>query len=353
MIYYDNLIFSLQKAGGISTYWGELIRRLVRDGEDVVFKELTFLDNIVRQTLTISQNQIIKENRLPRVFNRFCDVNTSSFSDKPFIFHSSYNRITRNPKAIQVTTIHDFVHEKFYGGMRRFLHSSQKRKNINHADQIIVVSKNTKMDLLDLNPNIQSSNVHVIYNGVSEDFFVLPDLKYNIVVEKSHKKYIVFIGSREMYKNFDFAVSVLHHLPDFDFYVIGTELNNREKRMLDNSLPNRWRSFKNVSNSELNKLYNGAYALLYPSSYEGFGIPLLEAMKAGTPFVALNASSIPEVAGEAGILLNRLDKDVFIDAILSIDSKRGQLLEKGLKQAAKFSWENCYGETLALYTSLL
>jgi mannosyltransferase len=352
MIYYDNLIFALQKAGGISTYWGELIRRLTRDGEDVVFKELTSLNNIVRKTLTINENQIIKETRLPKVLNRFCDVDTSYLSDKPFIFHSSYNRITKNSKSIQVTTIHDFVHEKFYKGVRRYLHSSQKLKNINAADQIIVVSQNTKNDLLELNPNIQSNNVHVIHNGVSEDFFVLPEVQY-LEISKQHNKYILFIGSREMYKNFDFAVSVLSNLPDFHLYIVGAQPNNLEKRMLNNSLPNRWKAFINVSNEELNKMYNGAYALIYPSSYEGFGIPLLEAMKAGTPFVALNASSIPEVAGEAGILLDRLDKDSFIDAILSINLKRNQLLEKGIKQAARFSWENCYIETLALYRSLL
>lgn len=349
MIYYDNLIFALQKAGGISTYWGELITRLLRDKEEVLFKEMSQLNNLVRGNLEIDNSQIIQEKKLPKVLNRFCSVDVGHTRGSSFVFHSSYNRVASDEKINQVATIHDFVHEKFYSGLRKYLHSSQKRKSIMAASKIIVVSENTKRDLLELNPEISADNVKVIYNGVSEDFFRIEDDK----LRANSEKYIVFVGSREKYKNFDFAVRLMGKLDDFKFYIVGSSLNKLEVNLLNSYLVARWKLFTNIPNNQLNVIYNNAYALLYPSSYEGFGIPLLEAMKAGAPFIALNKSSIPEVAGDAGLLIDDLDEEKFNEAIASIKSNREKLIVKGFKQAEKFSWEKCYQETLSVYKELL
>lgn len=83
-------------------------------------------------------------------------------------------------------------------------------------------------------------------------------------------------------------------------------------------LPNRWKIFEEISTGQLNDLYNRSFALLYPSSYEGFGIPILEAMKAGCPFIALKASAIPEVAGNAGVLMKELSLHEFSMALNKI-----------------------------------
>jgi mannosyltransferase len=99
-------------------------------------------------------------------------------------------------------------------------------------------------------------------------------------------------------------------------------------------------------------LYNMAFALIYPSFYEGFGIPLLEAMKAGVPFLALNNSAIPEVAGNAGLLLESPDIGLFKNALEYIPAERETLIVNGFAQAAKFSWENCYQQTLSVYKEL-
>jgi mannosyltransferase len=100
---------------------------------------------------------------------------------------------------------------------------------------------------------------------------------------------------------------------------------------------------------ELNALYNNAFALVYPSSYEGFGIPVVEAMKAGCPFIALNKSSIPEVAGDAGVLMDDLTIDFFNEALSRIKTDRDEIIIKGLNQVSNFSWEKCYYETLKIY----
>nr|WP_255411045.1 glycosyltransferase [Flavobacterium sp. 1] len=162
----------------------------------------------------------------------------------------------------------------------------------------------------------------------------------------------LFIGSREKYKNFDFAVKAIAQTNKFKLNIVGSVLRVEEVAMLNQLIPGRWELFNNIENLTLNELYNNAYALIYPSSCEGFGIPLLEAMKAGCPFIAFNSSSIPEVAGDAGVLIDRLEVLLFNESISIIEKNREEIVKKGFNQANKFSWEKCYQETLQVYKDL-
>jgi mannosyltransferase len=349
-IHYDNIVFSLQRAGGISTYWSELISRLLRDNVELTFEEFRH-NNIVRATLPISQAQINRSAGKFLILERFKPLRFSAH-DQRFVFHSSYNRIMNHPNAAQVTTVHDFVHEKFYSGIRRRLHLMQKNQVLNAADQIITVSENTKRDLLEFHPKISESNIKVIYNGVSEDFYPLDRPVIDQLDESASRPYLLYIGSRESYKNFDFTVELMNNTANLDLYIVGSGLAKSELQLLTRKLAGRWKHFNHISNARLNELYNTAFALIYPSRYEGFGIPLLEAMKAGTPFLALNKSAIPEVAGDAGYLLEKADIDLFKEAINKIPRERELMLEKGFKQAEKFSWEKCYQQTSSVYKEL-
>jgi len=342
-IHYDNLIYSLQRAGGISTYWSELTSRMLRDKEDISFTE-SFNHNVARKTLSIPPHRIFQNKNKQTLISRFQRISLPFKTE--FIFHSSYNRVTNNPNAKQIITIHDFVHEKFYGGIRRYLHLHQKNKSINAAAKIIAVSENTKRDLLEYHPQLSSQNIAVIYNGVSEDFYPLKD---KAIIKKP---YLLFIGSRAYYKNFSFTIDVVKQYSDFDLFIVGSALNKKETDELNNKLKGKWKLFSGIDNQLLNELYNNAFSVIYPSAYEGFGIPLLEAMKAGVPFIALNTSSIPEVAGDAGILVNDLDLQQFAQAINTVDVQRQQIVDKGFLQAQKFSWEKSYAETKAVYQSL-
>ena len=349
-VHYDNIVFSLQRAGGISTYWSELISRLLRDDVDVAFDEFKH-HNIVRDTLDIKAEALTTRGSKYLIVERFKALQLPE-QNLPFVFHSSYNRITNNKHAAQVTTVHDFVHEKFYKGIRRSLHLMQKGKVLRTANQIITVSENTKRDLLQFHPAISEERIKVIYNGVSEDFYSLDENLKAKLPEAGVKPYLLYIGSREHYKNFKFTVDLLKESAGFDLYIIGSALLKSEVHYLTQQVPGRWKHFDHISNRRLNELYNTAYALIYPSFYEGFGIPLLEAMKAGVPFLALNNSAIPEVAGDAGILLEQPDITLFKDALQTINSKRTELIRKGQVQSAKFSWEKCYQETLSVYKEL-
>ncbi|MFH6963245.1 glycosyltransferase family 4 protein [Flavobacterium plurextorum] len=339
----DNIVFSLQKVGGISVYWYELYSRILRNNYEISFIDRNN-ENLIAEKSDKLGNEVIDSGIKYLIFDRFVNLKLKSIKTK-FIFHSSYFRITSNKYAKQVVTVHDFTHEKFHKGIRRILHSYQKGKAIKKADAIIVISQNTKKDFLTYFPQIDKNKIHVIYNGVSNNFF---HLKSSLVSND-----ILFVGQRGSYKNFDFAVKAVAQNKNFNLKIVGGKLAKIEKRLLEDFLPGRWEIFNNINDEKLNELYNTSFALIYPSSYEGFGIPLVEAMKCGCPFIALNSSSIPEVAGNAGVLMDSLEISLFNQALCNIKENRDEIINKGFQQALKFSWDKCYEQTLSVYKKVL
>ncbi len=168
--------------------------------------------------------------------------------------------------------------------------------------------------------------------------------------------YSVFVGDRSAYKNFGVAVDAVAQNPGHWLVVVGGgPVKDNDLRHLERQLPGRWTHIDRASNSLLNALYNRAQALVYPSSYEGFGIPVIEAMAAGCPVIAVNASAIPEAAGDAGLLLDRADADAFAEKLRCLEDAgfRTDVQSRGLRNAQRFSWESCYQETLAFYARVL
>jgi len=273
------------------------------------------------------------------------------------IFHSSYYRVALQKNVVNVTTVHDFTYEHYRKGLARKVHSAQKRFAVLRSDGIICVSENTKRDLLNLYPETPDENIRVIYNGVGEEFFIDAQAESKletICADLAVRQYILFVGDRINYKNFDVALEVLSRLPNYKFVIIGGQhLNGAEKQKLA-PLGLRVVHLRGVSSETLNILYNGALCLLYPSAYEGFGIPVLEAMKAGCPVVSTNSSSIPEVAGDAALLVDVISPEQILEkiALLENDVFRNGCVGRGLVNAAAFSWDKCFSETLAFYKEL-
>ena len=342
-IIYDNIIYSLQKAGGISTYWNELSSRLKKNKLDITFYGFEN-ENIFGKDI----NQEI-ESKIISKFARYLPFLKKL--PKNSIFHSSYYRVSNQKDIVNITTVHDFTYEYYRKGLAKYIHSLQKGRAINKSDGIICVSENTKKDLLKFYPNINDDKIKVIYNGVSNTFFQLTqpsNYLTNNYEKLKNKKYILYVGDRKGYKNFDIAIKVFQKLNDFIFVIVGGgDLRDDEKELLQKE----YFHYQGISTKDLNILYNNAFCLLYPSSYEGFGIPILEAMKAGCPVVSTNISSIPEVAGDAGLLVDKVEVKEFVKAILKLENKefRNEIISKGFEQAKKFSWDKCFEETLEFY----
>lgn len=355
MIVFDNIVYRLQKAGGISVYWTEMCRRLIKDQtfEKLFIEDVFSKSNIFRQELDIPTiNIYLKKNFLFKL-SRYFDVNIHL--KNKFIFHSSYFRLCSNKNAINVTTVHDFIYEKHSRwGPKRLVHSFIKKRAIRKSDAIICVSESTKRDLIEYIPNVDIKKVYVIYLSVSNCFFPLTVLNFDTPFPKN--KYLLFVGQRKGYKGFMFAVKVAKFYSINLLFVGGGSLSNAERLYLKSHLSkDSFIHVGNISSNRLNELYNNALCLFYPSTYEGFGLPLIEAQKAGCPVIAYRGSSIIEVVENSALLIEEhtieaVKKHI---ALLNDPIKRAEIIEKGLINTKRFSWDQSYEKLISVYNKLL
>ena len=306
-VIFDNIIFSLQRFGGISVVWNELLQRAQADKE----LNLTELD--------------YRNERLYRQLERYRIPDY--MAEKPSVFHSSYFRVLPQAGVHNVTTVHDLTYHFYRKGLPKAVHLWEEARALKHSEAIICISENTKRDLLTFYPWVKEETIHVIYNGVSDDFYPIKN------IEK--KGYLLFIGNSSVsYKRYDIAQEVAKRT--------GLELV----------------AARNVTSEELNKLYNEALCLLYPSDYEGFGLPILEAQKAGCPVIAQNYSSVPEVIGKGGLIVEHSSTEKIVQQMVEkvneVQSRPMQgIIAAGIENAKRFSWDNTYEQTKNVYRQLL
>lgn len=350
-IIYDNIIYSIQKSGGISVVWYELTKRLLEE-KNVTTEFIEYTNcstNIFRKKLDIAAANIKTENwnKLKRYFNPKIKEQNN------FIFHSSYYRISKNKSAINITTVHDFTYELYRKGLKKYIHSFQKFRAIRNSDYIICVSENTKKDLLKLLPDIYPEKIHVIYNGVSDNYFPLTDKSEFNYQNINPYEYLLFVGSRDEYKRFEIAINISHEINKPLVIVGGGPLSKNEIQQFKSENRNQpYYHFLHLSDSELNILYNFAYCLLYPSEYEGFGIPIIEAQKAGCPVIAYKSGATKEVAGNNPLMFESFNVQKIANMIelnLNDATKRKQIVSDGIDNASQYSWEKTYKKTIELY----
>ena len=345
----DNIIFQWQKAGGVSVVWYEIISRLLKRDLPVEFIEYEHSClNKYHKHLNIPKCRILKTvSARYGAIKRYLPVDVNS--KEPFIFHSSYYKWCRSKNAINVITVHDFTYEYFCHGLRKWIHHWTKSRAIGKARRIICVSENTKNDLIKFFPAIDTSKISVIYNGVSDTFRPLhPSLRYD-----ENDKFLIFVGNRARYKNFDLAVEAAR-VAGLKLYIIGQKLCDKEKKRVEKLLGQNYVDLGFISNEQLNMLYNKAYVLIYPSSYEGFGIPVIEAQKAGCPVIAMQGSSITEIYGKDSLLIKGKDSGQIVEKIKMLEDRdfRKKVIDEGFKNAKRFSWDKTFEAYLNLYKQL-
>lgn len=336
----DGIIYAIQAHGGISVYFNNILREFSVLG--LGYEVLVFGG---RPSGLPDVAKVVA--RKPRVLERYRAIRLSS---RGGVFHSSYYRVpdVRDHATRIVTTVHDFVYERTVNGPRRWVHSSQKQRAILSADAIICVSHATRADLDRFVPGIAPDRVHVIPHGVDPCFRPLS--------RGVRARAALFVGGRYGYKNFVQAVRALAEVGNHEMWLVGGGAPTRgETRHLDRHLAGRWKWFGSPTADELNVIYNAAAFLLYPSSLEGFGLPILEAYSAGCPVLVVDASWSREVASTAAVYAEGTSWRQLADAIQRItrrDSGR-DLVAEGMQIAGAYSWQKAARATATVYSHLV
>jgi len=255
-----------------------------------------------------------------------------------------------------VLTVWDMIHERFTSEFRDGAEVVEmKREAIEAAHSIICISENTKKDLLEYYPHLAQERLRVTHlaSELDESMACGPEM---IPV----RPYFLFVGARGRYKNFsnllEAFASVAKSRQDLTLCVVGTPFSATEQRdITEMKLSGRVEHYGQVSDAQLAKLYRHSIALVYPSLYEGFGIPLVEAMACGTAVVASNRASLPEVLGAAGLLFDPAVDDL-ADILLSLvenPAERERLVALGRERAHDFSWDRTAAQTIDIYHSVV
>lgn len=354
-IIFDNIIFALQQSGGISIAWKELLSRALSD-PDIESHFITYPNvNAVGKALSFPSTSILSHRKLqiPISIERYL----SPHIQEKGIFHSSYYRTVSNANVINITTVHDCTYEYFRNGLPLWVHHHQKQKALVHSKKIICVSEHTKKDVLRFFPSLKDEQIVVIYNGVDSCYHEIPQKEEKQLIHLvpfSSGSYTLYVGDRKSnHKNFKIAVKACA-IAKLPLVIVGGGILTRQEVLLltETIGLHQVKILQGINNTDLNVLYNHALCLLYPSSYEGFGIPVIEAQKAGCLVVSSTAAAIPEVAGKGAILMDRISEFHFGDVLKEIQ-KDITLVEKvkkeGLINAHRFSWDQCYLQTKQLY----
>ena len=352
-IIYDHTIFCLQQYGGISRYFHELINRVSIDNDVNIFKGL----NINEYEFNKENLKSFKGYKIPQIKytgtlltllnNVGFDKEYSKIDDG--MYHPTYYRkdMGKFTKMPIVLTVYDMIYEMFpdnFWNADSVIKS--KKASIDCADAIICISENTKRDLMKLY-DISGNKIIVVYLSCT-----LPE---TTEIYKSDKPYLLYVGDRSApYKNFWHFINVYakYLSNEYSVVVFGGGFSPKELKFISEHRLENSVFHMQGDDTVLRSIYNGAYCLVYPSLYEGFGIPPLEAMISGCPVVASDSSSIPEVVGDAGILFNPLSEDSMLDAILAVDKNRFGLVTAGYERVNRFSWDKMAKETMDVYESV-
>ncbi|NCD10928.1 MAG: glycosyltransferase family 1 protein [Epsilonproteobacteria bacterium] len=364
-ILYDHQIFTSQKYGGISRYFYELIREF-----DKIEGMNTKLPLLVSNNHYLSDKKFVQYVEfLPnkyfrgkyRFFNLINKPNTIlELKKQNFdVFHPTYydpyflNYIGDKPFIL---IVHDMIHEKFSEMFSATDNTTQnKRLLVEKAAKVIAISQSTKKDLMEFF-GTDESKIEVVYHGNS--LFPKPEIQINFDIPK---KYILFVGSRGGYKNFERFIKsiseILHQ--DRELFVLcagGGKFTSEEMQLLFNFDIIGQISQYDLNDDGLAHFYKNALAFIFPSLYEGFGIPVLESFACGCPLLCSDTSSLPEIAGEAACYFDPYSEVAIKNVVLKVledTSLRNDLILKGYERLKKFAWQQTAEQTKKIYESVL
>jgi len=372
-ILYDHQVFTWQDYGGISRYFYELINRqqgtaelsLVQSNNEYIRADLALSACVEGKPLQRRYSKLEKIFIPKKVRNRVpgAEVNQAHTLAKLAaggydLFHPTYydryflEHLGGRPFVL---TVYDMIHELYPEHFHLWDPvSPQKRELVQKAAHVIAISESTKRDLIDLY-DVEESRISVTHLGSS---FQADGPLSNLTLPG---KYFLMVGSRGTYKNCHFTLRALSRLlrshPEIHIvFAGGGRFSDDEKRFFaELGLIERVYHFP-AGDADLRALYSRAEAFIFPSLYEGFGIPALEAFSCGCPLLASNTAALREVAGDAALYFEPKSSHELVanvERILSEPQLRSALKQKGAERLKQFSWDRCAEQTMEVYRKVL
>lgn len=381
-VLYDHQIFEHQRIGGVSRYFGEIIRHLPADVQANVSIQYTFNEYLRDMNIPFEwRDQLISyysflpkinfkgkkrlysflQERFPEKYPDFYKVNQSRTIEKlekgdfdifhPTFFDDYYlDHLNGKP---YVLTVHDMIIELY----PEFINSpgfiKRKKKLVDNAAHIIAVSENTKRDIVNVF-GTSADKISVTYHASSlVDGGDKP--------ENLPNKYLLYVGDRRLgYKNFKFFIAAIQPIlldkKELCVVCTGDRFTTEENNYFEALGIKNQLKIIFVDDTQMFGLYKSAEMFIYPSYYEGFGIPILEAFQAQCPVVLSNGSCFPEVAGDAGMYFDSKSPEQLRFAVLSLLNNkelRQEIINKGTQRLQNFSWEKSALQTVEIYKEIL
>jgi glycosyltransferase involved in cell wall biosynthesis len=274
--------------------------------------------------------------------------------DRRQVFHSPTGTLPVWAPCRQVVTIHDLfaaVEPRWFTPRVAWQLRTTQRRAARTARRVIAVSDCTRRDLVE-RFGVPASRISVVHNGVDHARFRPVKVDAEVVARRFGVQYpfILYVGSLMPWRNAPRLLRAASRL-GLGLLFVGRDIwgtDPTQRIATENGWD--WARFAGyVPDADLPELYAAARVFAYPSLYEGFGIPPLEAMACGTPVVASNAGALPEVLGKAALLVNPLDEAALAEALRAAADDGGALRQRGLDQAARYSWERAAAETWRVY----
>ena len=373
------------EAAGIGHYTYQLMRNLLiadKNLESGKNKYVFFFDNCLRKKDAKKfQKKNIKVRHFPfSTYRKFLPgiysetlIGATLSREKLDILHSAGCDIPMIYRGKLIVTARDIAIYKvpeLFPRVRRAKARMTARSLFKKSDLIITTSKNSKKDLIDLF-KLEPEKISVIYNGIDERFFEKASQEEIKKVKKKYKikgKYLLFLSTIKPLNNLTRLITAFSQIKNK--LNKSNNKNPREKYYLVLAGKDGWLAkeihqiAKNlgvekdviftgyIPPKDLNPLFGGAELFVFPPIYEEFGAPILEAMANSTPVIASNVSSLPEISTDAAKLIDPYDIEGMGKAILNLISNKSEqqkLIEKGMKQAKKFTWQKCAKDTLKVY----
>jgi glycosyltransferase involved in cell wall biosynthesis len=351
---------------GIGTCIRNLLRHLARIEHDTEFVLLcgeadlgvaAQLGPNFRAVLEPSPNYSIREQiHVPWVLRR----------ERPDLYHAPHYVLPAAINCNSVVTIHDCIHLMFPQYLPNRMAYAYARAQMwtaaHRSDCILTVSDASKRDILHLF-NIPPEKIVVVYNAIDAHFSITPPADAVARVRERYQldhRFVLYVGNIKPHKNLvrlieAFSELRVGELEDVKLLIIGDEISRLpalRHAVHRHKLHKHVRFLGYVPDDQLAVLYRLAAVFIFPSLYEGFGLPPLEAMASGTPVVVSNVSSLPEVVGDAAVLVDPHDIDSIVDGlrlVLTNPSRADDMRRKGLERAREFSWERSVARTLEVY----